>query len=52
MAYVNNPRFIRFVKDNNLGFKPYKQFGKTEISERNKLFIQLVRLVWNDEMFK
>lgn len=51
-AYQNNPRFIRFISEHKLDFKPYTRFGKTEILERNALFIQLVQLVWNGDMFK
>ena len=50
-AYQNNPKFKKFIADNCLGFKPYKQFGKTEITERIQLLVQLVNLVWNTEMF-
>jgi hypothetical protein len=52
LAYQNNPKFKQFIADNYLDFKPYKQFGKSEISERVSLLVQLVRLVWNDAMFK
>lgn len=52
LAYQNNPQFKRFISDNNLGFKPYSKFGKTEITERVKLLVQLVKLVWNTEMFE
>lgn len=52
LAYQNNPKFKQFIADNHLNFKPYEQFGKSEISERVLLLVQLVRLVWNDEMFK
>ena len=52
LAYQNNPRFKRFIKENNLGFKPYKHYGKAEISERIKLLKQLVSLVWNTKMFE
>ena len=52
LAYLNNPRFKRFIKENNLGFKPYKHYGKAEISERIKLLKQLVSLVWNTKMFE
>ena len=51
-AYQNNPKFKKFFADNGLGFKPYQQFGKNEITERTHLLIQLVSLVWNDEMFR
>ena len=50
-AYQNNPKFKKFIADNGLGFKPYAQFGKTEITERIQLLVQLVNLVWNTEMF-
>ena len=50
-AYQNNPRFKKFIIDNNLSFKAYAQFGKKEISERIQLLVQLVKLVWNSEMF-
>ena len=51
LAYQNNPKFNKFIKDNNLDFKAYDKFGKKEIGERINLMIQLVELVWNDEMF-
>lgn len=52
LAYQNNPKFKKFIADNGLNFKAYDQFGKAEITERVALLVQLVRLVWNDEMFK
>lgn len=51
-AYQNNPKFKKFIADHQLGFKAYAQFGKVEITERTSVLIQLVQLVWNDEMFK
>ena len=50
-AYQNNPKFKKFIADKGLSFKPYAQFGKTEITERIQLLVQLVNLVWNTEMF-
>lgn len=50
-AYQNNPKFKKFIANNGLGFKPYAQFGKAEITERIQLLVQLVNLVWNAEMF-
>ena len=46
-AYQNNPRFVRFIKENNLSFHAYSSFGKKEISERAKLVAELMCLVWN-----
>ena len=51
LAYQNNPKFIKFIADNKLNFKAYDKFGKAEISERIQLLIQLMRLVWNADMF-
>lgn len=50
-AYINNPRFNKFIKENGLLFEPYEKFGKDEIEKRNKLVAQLVKLVWNTSMF-
>ena len=52
LAYQNNPKFKKFIAENNLNFKPYMHFGKAEIVERLQLLIQLVKLVWNTEMFE
>lgn len=52
LAYQNNPKFKKFIEDNELGFKAYVSFGKNEITERTAVLVDLVKLVWNDEMFK
>ncbi len=51
VAYQNNPRFKKFIADNALGFSAYSTFGKKEITERNGLLIQLIKMIWNNEMF-
>ena len=51
-AYQNNPKFNKFISDNKLNFKAYEKFGKNEIMERTAVLVDLVKLVWNDEMFK
>ena len=51
LAYQNNPKFKKFIADNDLPFKAYAQFGKTEITERIHLMVKLVSLIWNPEMF-
>ena len=50
-AYINNPQFKKFINENSLNFKPYKQFEKNEINERTDLVIQLIKLVWNPSIF-
>lgn len=52
LAYQNTPRFVKFMNKHQLKFKTYEEsFGKDEIEERIELIIQLVNLVWNNEMF-
>lgn len=50
-AYLNNPKFKKFIAENGLAFKPYAKFGKTEIAERTALVAELAKLIWNDQMF-
>lgn len=50
-AYQNNPRFVKFVKDNNLSFKAYTTFGKKEIAERAILVAKIMNIIWNIETF-
>ena len=52
LAYQNNPQFNKFISENGLSFEAYDKFGKDEITSRTKLLVQLVKLVWNDNMFK
>lgn len=52
LAYQNNPKFKKFIADNSLGFKACVSFGKNEITERIAVLTDLVKLVWNDDMFK
>ena len=52
LAYQNNPKFKKFIADNNLGFKSYTSFGKNEITERIAVLVDLVKLVWNDDLFQ
>ena len=51
-TYQNNPRFMRFVTENDLSFKPFDKFGKAEIEQRTKLVVELVNLIWNIEEFQ
>ena len=51
-TYQNNPRFMRFVADKNLSFKPFDKFGKAEINQRIQIILELVNLIWNTEEFQ
>lgn len=50
-AYINNPRFKRFVVENGFAFRAYDKFGKEEIAERTALLTEMFKLIWNDDMF-
>jgi len=49
LCYERNPGFLKFVKDNNLPFKPYEVFEKENFDERQQLFLKLADLVWNPD---
>ena len=51
-TYQNNPRFMKFVADKNLSFKPFEKFGKAEINQRIQVILELVNLIWNTEEFQ
>ncbi len=46
-AYLNNPRFRRFIETNDLSFKEHKEFIKEDLDKRQELYLQLAELVWN-----
>ena len=43
--------FKKFIDKYELAFVPFDSFGKAEIEHRNKLVANLVKLVWNTDMF-
>ena len=48
-TYQHQPQFRQFQKSNDLSFRPYDKFGKTEQLERRSLIRQLVESVWSPE---
>ena len=48
-AYVNQPKFKGFFKNNQLPFKPYESFGIEEQEERRKLVKALAGVVWSPD---
>lgn len=48
-AYEHNPNFKRFVEASGLPFKPYEEFKKDDLSERQHLYEQMAEQVWNPE---
>jgi uncharacterized protein with ParB-like and HNH nuclease domain len=43
--YVNNPDFLRFVKNSELPFRSYEEFNNSAINERAELYKKI--LLWN-----
>lgn len=52
ITYRNNTRFIYFIEENNLSFKPCITFGRAEIDERFRLVEKLAKLIWNENNLK
>ena len=46
-CYSNNPLFLKFVNDEKLDFKPYVEFNKKELLDRNNLYKNLCKKIWN-----
>ncbi len=50
-AYERNPDFIRFIKTNNLPFKPHKTFKKKDIESRQELYKKILEKMYNKGVF-
>lgn len=46
-TYQHQPKFGNFASDNNLPFKPFRNFTKAEQLERRELLTKLVEMVWS-----
>jgi len=46
-CYRNNPQFIRFYQNENLDFKAYSVFDKQSLQERQELYEELAKKIWN-----
>lgn len=46
-CYINNPSFIRFINDKKLDFKYYNKFNKSEFIQRNNLYKDLCKRIWD-----
>ncbi|MFW7401910.1 DUF262 domain-containing protein [Vagococcus fluvialis] len=45
--YENNTRFLKFVEDSSLEFKPYESFVKENIYERAELYKNILQWNWS-----
>jgi uncharacterized protein with ParB-like and HNH nuclease domain len=48
-CYENNPNFLRFATVNNLKFNPSNDFTKETIKERQNLYLEIAKLIWNTD---
>lgn len=46
-CYQNNPLFLRFMNNTQLPFKPYVQFNKVEFIERQSLYKEICKKIWD-----
>ncbi len=51
-CYQNNPNFLRFTASNNLNFHFQTDFTKETIKERQNLYLELAKLIWNTDNFQ
>jgi len=45
-CYKNNPQFKKFIEGENLQFKPYTNFDKQALLERQELYEELAKKIW------
>ena len=46
-CYHNNPQFKRFYEAEGLSFKPYQSFDKKALLERQGLYEEMAKKIWN-----
>ena len=46
-AYSHNPGFSRFIENSGLAFEPHSEFNKSDLDERQKLYLSLAEKVWD-----
>lgn len=46
---LNNPQFKRFFESENLQFNAYSSFDKKALLERQELYEELAKRIWNVE---
>lgn len=51
-CYSNNPLFLRFMQSNGLNFQPYNQFDKANLIERQHLYKEICKKIWNIDLFQ
>ena len=47
ICYINNPKFKTFIENENLPFSPMTEFTRSNIDERQKLYKEICKRIWN-----
>ncbi len=51
-TYKRNPGFQQFIKDSGLPFHAHANFQKSDLDERQQLYLQLAEQIWTPESLK
>jgi uncharacterized protein with ParB-like and HNH nuclease domain len=51
-CYQNNPQFLAFMNRAKLLFKSYKNFTKYEVGERQELYKEIAKRIWDPELIQ
>ena len=49
-AYNHNPGLTSFIKDTGIQLRPHAEFKKADLEERQALYLELAKRVWNPEL--
>lgn len=51
-TYERNPGFREFIQKSHLSFQPCSSFNKADLDDRQKLYQQLAKRIWNPERLR
>jgi uncharacterized protein with ParB-like and HNH nuclease domain len=51
-CYQNEPQFLRRIEQEGFNFKPYENFDKNSIEERQALYEKIAQKIWGIEILK
>ncbi|MBP1971357.1 hypothetical protein J2Z83_003496 [Virgibacillus natechei] len=51
-CYQQNPGFLRYANNNDLPFKSYDEFDNNDLTERQKLYGEIAKQIWNVDKIK
>ena len=51
-CYERNPAFLNIIQEHNLLFKPYSEFKKADLDERQALYQKLCEGIWNPDLLR